>query len=119
MTNIVFDFRHAYTRGSRLEADAPVYQWDTGRIIEAYVPEEEPSFAFHVGREADSTLTIVSDVTVEPATDGGVVLTGDVPDELLAMPGRLLVFVVATNDGMTATIYEGAVDVKLRAAGEV
>lgn len=112
MNNIVFDFRHAYTRGDRLEADAPVYQWDTGRIIEAYVPEEEPEFVFAVGYDNDPTLTTAS-ATVDAANDGGFVLTADMP-VTLDKPGTLLVYIVAEDDGIAATLYEGAVKVRGR-----
>ena len=110
MTNIVFDFRRSYKRGERLQASEPIYQWDTGRIIEVYVPEEEPEFVFCVGFDNDPALTNVTDVTVEAADDGGFVLTADMPD-ILEKYGTLLVYVVAEDDGMAVTLYEGAVKV--------
>ena len=50
MNNIVFDFRHNYERGERLGSQEVVYQYDEGRVIEAYVPEQE-GFVLNVGFE--------------------------------------------------------------------
>ena len=112
MNNIVFDFRHAYTRGDRLQAAEDIYQWDAGRIIEAYVPEEEPEFVFAVGYDNDLALTAVS-ATVDAAEDGGFVLTADMP-VTLDKPGTILVYIVAEDDGIAVTLYEGAVKVRYR-----
>ena len=119
MNNIVFDFRLNYTRGDRLPAMEVVYQYDTGRTIEACVPKNEEEFVLHVGFEEDATLTVVNVDDVEEDTEeGGYMVTATMPDEILERSGNLLVYVVAVDTGVTVTTYEGSVEVRRKAPAE-
>ena len=120
MNNIVLDFRYNYVRGERLEAQEMVYQYDAGRIVEAYVPEAEPAFFVHVGFENSSeALALIDDVTVEEdAEEGGYKITAVIPDSVLVKYGNLLIYVVGADGDQIVTTYEGFVLVKHKEAAE-
>jgi len=120
MNNIVLDFRYNYVRGERLEAQEMVYQYDAGRIVEAYVPEAEPAFFVHVGFENSSeALALIDDVTVEEdAEEGGYKITAVIPDSVLVKYGNLLIYVVGAEGDQIVTTYEGFVIVKHKEAAE-
>ena len=117
MNNIVFDFRHNYVRGERLESQEIVYQCDEGRVIEAYVPEQE-GFVLNVGYESDSTLYVVEVNSTTADTEGGYKILATLPDTFLARHGNLLVYVIAGEDEMIVTTYEGVVPVLPKAVSE-
>lgn len=119
MNNIVLDFRHNYERGERLESAEPVYQYDAGRTVEAYVPQTEANFFLHVGFENDPTLAVIDEVAVEQdAEEGGYKITADIPDSILTRYGTLLVYVVAVDGDKIATMYEGQIPVRSKAMAE-
>ena len=120
MNNIVLDFRQSYTKGEQLLSSEIVYQHDTGRIIEAYVTDDE-SYVLHVGYDNDATLSVIGiDSVTEDTIDGGYKILATLPDEILERYGTLLVYVVAVDGDMTITTYEGSVPVqgKAEAVGE-
>ena len=117
MNNIVFDFRRNYVRGERLEAQEIVYQYDEGRVIEAYVPEQE-GFVLNVGFESDATLYVVEVDSTTADDEGGYKVLATLPDTFLTRHGNLLVYVIAGEDEMIVTTYEGVVPVLPKAVSE-
>jgi len=117
MNNIVIDFRHNYVRGDRLEAQEIVYQYDEGRVIEAYVPEQA-GFVLNVGYESDSTLYIVEVDSTTADDEGGYKVLATLPDTFLTRYGNLLIYVIASEDEMVVTTYEGVVPVRPKAVSE-
>ena len=117
MNNIVFDFRHNYVRGERMESQEIVYQYDEGRVIEAYVPEQE-GFVLNVGYESDTTLYVVEVDSTTADTEGGYKILATLPDTFLTRHGNLLVYVIAGEDEMIVTTYEGVVPVLPKAVSE-
>ena len=119
MNNIVLDFRHGYVRGERLEAQEIVYQYDTGRIVEAYVPETESTFFLHVGFENDPTLSVITiDSVTADAEVGGYKILATIPDSIIARYGEMSVYVIASGDSQLVTTYEGLVTVRHKPAAE-
>ena len=120
MNNIVLDFRHNYVRGERLEAAEVAYQYDTGRIVDAFVPETETLFFIHVGFDNDPTLVLIDDVDVEEdQEEGGYKVTATIPDSVFEKYGTLRIYVVAaSSEDEIVTTYEGFVPVKSKAAAE-
>ena len=117
MNNIVFDFRHNYVRGERLESQEIVYQYDEGRVIEAYVPEQE-GFVLNVGYESDTTLYVVEVDSTTADDEGGYKILATLPDTFLTRHGNLLVYVIAGDDEVIVTTYEGVVPVLPKAVSE-
>lgn len=117
MNNIVFDFRHNYVRGERMESQEIVYQYDEGRVIEAYVPEQE-GFVLNVGYESDTTLYVVEVDSTTADTEGGYKILATLPDTFLTRHGNLLVYVIAGDDEVIVTTYEGVVPVLPKAVSE-
>ena len=119
MNNIVLDFRHNYVRGERLESQEIVYQYDTGRIVEAYVPETEEGFVLNIGFENTSVLSVISVDDVVVDEEGGYKILATIPDSILAGYGNLLVYVVAGGGAnVLATTYEGIVPVRCKPVAE-
>lgn len=119
MNNIVFDFRHNYVRGERLPSEELVYQYDAGRVVEAYVPEQESSFFLHVGFENDPTLSVIEvDSVTADQDEGGYKILATIPDSILTRYGTLLVYVVAAGNDQLVTTYEGQVPVNNKAVAE-
>ena len=119
MNNIVLDFRHNYIRGERLESQEIVYQYDTGRIVEAYVPETEEGFVLNIGFENTSVLSVISVDDVVVDEEGGYKILATIPDSILAGYGNLLVYVVAGGGAnVLATTYEGIVPVRYKPVAE-
>ena len=117
MNNIVFDFRHNYVRGERLESQEIVYQYDEGRVIEAYVPEQE-GFVLNVGYESDTTLYVVEVDSTTADEEGGYKILATLPDTFLTRHGNLLIYVIAGDDEVIVTTYEGVVPVLPKAVSE-
>lgn len=119
MNNIVLDFRHNYVRGERLESQEIVYQYDSGRVVEAYVPETEEGFVLNIGFENTSVLSVISVDDVVVDEEGGYKILATIPDSILAGYGNLLVYVVAGGGAnVLATTYEGIVPVRYKPVAE-
>lgn len=118
MNNIVLDFRHNYERGERLGAQELVYQYDTGRVVEAYVPETESGFVLNVGFESDAVLSVITIDSASADSEGGYKILAAIPDSILTRYGNLLVYIVAGTESTLATTYEGVVPVKQKAVAE-
>jgi len=119
MNNIVLDFRHNYVRGERLESQEIVYQYDSGRVVEAYVPYTESSFFLHVGFANDETLSVITiDSVTEDQEEGGYKILATIPDSIIARYGDLLVYVVAAGSDQLVTTYEGFVPIRHKLAAE-
>lgn len=118
MTNVVFDFRHAYQRGERVESEEAIYQYDVGRVAEMYVPETAELFFLHVGMANRFPFALVDVDSVEAVSEGGYKVTASIPDSILTEFGTMLVYLVAAEGSSIVTTYEGAVTVKNRAAAE-
>jgi hypothetical protein len=119
MNNIVLDFRHNYIRGERLESQEIVYQYDSGRVIEAYVPTTESSFFLHVGFANDETLSVITiDSVTEDQEEGGYKILATIPDSIIARWGDMLVYVVAAGSNQLVTTYEGVVPVRHKPVAE-
>lgn len=119
MNNIVLDFRHNYIRGERLESQEIVYQYDVGRVVEAYVPETESTFFLHVGFENDEILSVITiDSVTEDEEEGGYKILATIPDSIITRYGELLVYVVAAGGDQLVTTYEGVVPIRHKQAAE-
>lgn len=119
MNNIVLDFRHNYIRGERLESQEIVYQYDSGRVIEAYVPTTESSFFLHVGFANDETLSVITiDSVTEDQEEGGYKILATIPDSIIARYGDLLVYIIAAGNDQLVTTYEGFVPIRRKLAAE-
>lgn len=118
MNNIILDFRHGYSKGDRLFSEEPAYQYDAGRTLEAYVPESETTFVVEVGNEQDAMMVSIDDVTVTADADGGYKIVAAVPDSVFENHGRMLAYVVVHDGSTVATVYEGAVTIKMRPLSE-
>ncbi len=117
MNNIMLDFRHNYERGERLGAAEVVYQYDTGRTIEAYVPAEE-GYVLNVGFENDSTLYVIEADSTTADPEGGYKVLAELPDSILTRYGNLLIYVIACDDDIIITTYEGVVTVLPKTVAE-